>query len=199
MRFFNMPPQIFRLVLLIFAIVVSYLVARTLLTPDTFRDHGFYRGAALVELTGKIPVLAGKEACGARHPEILKTLAKGSHKSLSCEGCHGAVSKSHLDDPTDKMRKPPAGICLRCHEANPSRPAGFKQIVLHDPKPDNNHYDGACLECHLPHDPKEAPAEPDQASPAPDKTSPASDKAPTEPDNASPAPVKTPSEPNKEP
>ena len=183
-----MPPQIFRLVLLIFAIVVSYLVARTLLTPATFRDQGFYRGAALVELgwAGKDPVFAGKTACGARHPEILKTLAKGSHKTLSCEGCHGVVGKNHLDDPADKMRKPPTDICLRCHEANPSRPAGFKQIIVKD------HYEGACLECHLPHEPNEAPPEPDQPSPTPDKAAPA-------PDKASPAPAKASSEPHKEP
>jgi len=186
MRFFNMPPQIFRLVLLIFAIVVSYLAGRTLLTPATFRDHGFYRGAALVELAGKIPVFAGKNACGVRHPEILKTLAKGSHKTLSCEGCHGVVSQSHLDDPADKMRKPPAEICLRCHEVNPSRPAGFKQIMR------NDHYEGACLECHLPHEPNEAPPEPDKAPAGSDKESPEPGKAAPEPDTTSP-------EPNKEP
>jgi len=149
MRFFNMPPQIFRLVLLTFAIVVSYLVARTLLTPATFRDYAFYRGAALVELRGHIPVFAGKKACGERHPDILKTLAKGGHKTLSCESCHEVVSREQLDDPHGKMVKPDVKICLRCHEENPSRPASFPQIVVKD------HFPDPCLECHLPHEPNE--------------------------------------------
>lgn len=147
-----MPPQVFRLVLLIFAIVVSYLVARTLLTPASFREYGFYRGAALMDhATQHAPVFAGKTACGERHPDVLKTLAKGGHKSLSCEACHGVVSQEQLKDPNSKMPKPTEAICLRCHEASPSRPAGFKQIAVKD------HYSDKCFECHLPHDPNEVP------------------------------------------
>ena len=150
MRFFRLPPQVFRLVLLTFAIVVSFLVARTLLTPASFREYGFYRGAALAEhINMHEPVFAGKVACGERHPEILKTLTKGGHKSLSCEACHGVVSQEHLKDPNSKMVKPTNKVCVRCHEASPSRPAAFKQIVLKD------HYEENCLECHLPHEPNE--------------------------------------------
>lgn len=150
-RFFKLPPQIFRLVLLIFAIVVSYLVARTLLTPESFREYGFYRGAALVEYAKHEPVFAGKMACGVRYPDILKTLAKGGHKTLSCEGCHGVVSKDQLDQPDRKMVKPTDQVCLRCHTANPSRPAWFRQIDVED------HFPGKCIECHLPHEPNEVP------------------------------------------
>ncbi|MCX6875490.1 MAG: hypothetical protein NTW21_17035 [Verrucomicrobia bacterium] len=149
MRFLKMPPQILRLVLLIFAIVVSYLVARTLLTPSSFREFGFYRGAALVELAARTPVYAGKQACGVRHPDVLKTLAKGGHKTLSCEGCHGVVSKDQLENPDRKMEKPTAKICLRCHEASPSRPVWFRQITVKD------HYAETCIECHIPHEPNE--------------------------------------------
>jgi len=155
MRFFHLPPQIFRLVLLIFAIVVSYLVARTLLTPDSFREYGFYRGAALVEhATAHEPVFAGKIAVGERHPDVLKKLADGSHKTLSCEACHGVVSQEHLKDPASKMIKPTVKVCVRCHEASPSRPAAFKQIVS------EKHYTDIstnCLECHLPHEPNKEP------------------------------------------
>ena len=149
MRFFHLPPQIHRLVLLIFAIVVSYLVARTLLTPASFREYGFYRGNALAEQIAHVPEFAGKKACGERHPDILKTLASGGHRTLSCEGCHGVVGKDHLQDPESKMVKPNEKICLRCHEANPSRPAGFRQIETKE------HYSEKCIECHLPHEPNE--------------------------------------------
>jgi hypothetical protein len=149
-RFFKLPPQIFRLILLTFAIVVSYLVARTLLTPASFRDYGgFYRGNALAEHISYMPVFAGRKACGVRHPDTLKTLLKGGHKTLSCEACHGVVGKDHLDDPDSKMVKPTDKVCLRCHEANPSRPAWFRQIDLKE------HYEEKCIECHLPHEPNE--------------------------------------------
>jgi len=176
MRFFKLPPQISRLVLLIFAIVVSYLVARTLLTPASFRDRGFYRGAALTELASFTPVFAGKKALGERYPEILKTLAKGDHKTLSCEGCHGVVDQQQLKDPQSKMIKPTATLCLRCHTDNPSRPAWFKQIVLKD------HYSDKCLECHLPHEPNETPPEPAEEA----TTKPAPEPAPAATKEAAP-------------
>ena len=151
MKFPSFPPQINRIVVLVFVIVVSYLVARTLLTPDSFREFAFYRGAALVERAALIPVYAGKPACGVRHPDKLKELAGGSHKTLSCEACHGPMSQEHLNHPDSKLEKPTVKVCLRCHEANPSRPATFKQI---DPA---DHFEGVCTECHLPHQPNEAP------------------------------------------
>lgn len=161
MRFFAPPPQITRLLLLIFAIVISYLVARTLLTPASFRQHGFYRGDAVIERAALETTFAGKIACGKRYTEVIATLTKGSHHTLSCEGCHGPMSPEQLADPKAKPTKPPEAICLRCHEANPSRPVSFKQIVVKD------HYEGKCLECHLPHQPTEAPAEPATETPAP--------------------------------
>ncbi len=149
MKFFNLPPQIFRLVLLIFSIVIIYLVARTLLTPDSFREYAFYRGAALVEQAARTPVFSGKNACGARHPDILKTVTKGGHKTLSCEGCHGVVTKDQLARPDHQMSKPTDQVCLRCHESNPSRPEWFRQIEVKE------HYSEKCIECHLPHEPNE--------------------------------------------
>jgi hypothetical protein len=157
-----MPPQIVRLVLLTIAIVGSYLVARAFLTPQSFGDYGWYRGNALGEIASRTPVYAGKKACEECHSEILQKLAKDSHKNLSCEACHG-VSRTHADDPDVPAGKTSAEakgtkpeklgdrLCLRCHEANPSRPAGFKQIVV------KNHYSGKCPECHVPHQPAQSP------------------------------------------
>ena len=42
--------------------------------------------------------------------------------------------------------------CVRCHEANPSRPKWHKQVVS------KSHYTGSlCSECHLAHNPSEVP------------------------------------------
>ena len=149
---FKMPPQIFRLVLLTIGIVVSYLIARQLLTPASFRSYGgFYRGAALEEMASRTPVFAGKKACDECHSDILLKLAKGDHKTLSCEGCHG-VASDHAGNPDIKTKKLTGNHCIRCHEANPSRPAWFHQITV------KNHYTGQkCTECHVPHQPNEVP------------------------------------------
>jgi len=145
-----LPPQILRLVLLTLAIVGSYLVARAFLTPPTFYQYGWFRGAALEEIAARTPVFAGKQACDECHSDILQKLAKDAHKTLSCEACHG-VSREHADNPDILPVKATGNYCLRCHEANPSRPAWFKQIVVKD------HYSGKCTECHLPHQPNQTP------------------------------------------
>jgi hypothetical protein len=150
MRPFNMPPQLFRLVLLTLGIVLSYLVARYFLTPPSFGEYGWYRGAALGELAARTPVYAGKKACDECHSDILQQLAKFEHKTLSCEGCHG-VSRPHAENPDILPVKLTGSHCIRCHEANPSRPKWFKQIVVKD------HYGSKCSECHLPHQPSQSP------------------------------------------
>lgn len=147
----KMPPQIFRLVLLTLGIVISYLTARYFLTPSSFGQYGWFRGAALEEIASRTPVYAGKKACDECHSEVLLNLAKGEHKTLSCEGCHG-VSQEHAANPDITPIKLTGNHCIRCHEANPSRPSWFRQITV------RNHYAGQkCTECHVPHQPNEVP------------------------------------------
>ena len=151
-RLLQMPPQVFRLILLVVAIVVSYLTARYFLTPPSFRQYGWYRGAALVELAGRQPVFAGKVACEECHSDQCQKLQKDAHKTVSCEACHGA-GEAHAQNPDLKIDRSSVGACLRCHEANPSRPKWHKQITS------RTHYSGSskCTECHVPHMPSEVP------------------------------------------
>ncbi len=144
----KMPPQILRLVLVTLAIIGSYLAARAVLTPASFHEYGWYRGAALEEIRARPPLYAGKQACDECHSEKLQELAKGSHQTLSCEACHG-VSREHVENPDVLPVKLSGSHCIRCHDANPSRPQWFKQIVVKD------HYDSNCTECHLPHQPNQ--------------------------------------------
>lgn len=146
-----MPPQIFRLVLLTIAIVVTYLVARYLLTPASFHQYGFYRGEALLEHASREPVYAGRSACNECHEDIAKKLLAKEHRTLGCETCHG-VSQAHVDNPDVKLVKIGDSYCLRCHENIGSRPAWLKQIVVKD------HFRGdKCTGCHVPHQPTEVP------------------------------------------
>lgn len=146
-----MPPQIFRLVLLTIAIIGSYVIARSLLTPKSFGQHGFYRGEALLDHMLPEPVFAGRKECLECHEDIQAKLFKDKHKSIGCETCHG-VGKEHAKNPDLKLVKIGDNGCLRCHEASASRPAWMKQINSKD------HYRGdKCAGCHVPHQPNEVP------------------------------------------
>ncbi len=152
-RLFHMPPQLFRILLLAVGIVVVYSIARYFLTPPSFEQyHAWYRGAALAELATRDRVYAGKQACEQCHPDEYEKLTKHEHKSLACESCHGP-GEAHTSDPRkDNIDRSSYAACLRCHEANPSRPKWHKQIVI------KNHYTGSkCTECHVPHSPTEVP------------------------------------------
>ncbi len=151
MRLFKMPPQILRLVLLTLLIVGTYLGARSVLTPKSFGEFGWYRAEALKEIASHPQVFAGKKACEECHSDQIEQLAKGEHKTLSCETCHGP-GQAHVENPDIQLQKLTFSHCVRCHEANPSRPKWLKQIEIKD------HYTGErCTECHLPHHPSEAP------------------------------------------
>jgi hypothetical protein len=152
MSLFRMPPQIVRLVLLTIAIVGSYLVARYVLTPASFRQYGWYRGDALVELRSRDPVFAGKRACEECHSNQSQLLLKHEHKTLSCESCHGP-GQAHADNPDVKMAILNYSHCVRCHEFNPSRPKWHHQI-----NSKTHYFTGQkCTECHVPHNPQEVP------------------------------------------
>ena len=151
MKFRRIPPQVLRLILLTVAIVGSYLIARYFLTPESFGQYGWYRGAALAELASRPVSLAGKKACLECHDDQAQKLAKSEHRTLSCEVCHG-FGQAHADNPDVKMQVLNYGHCVRCHEANPSRPKWLKQVNSKDHYTGNN-----CTECHVPHAPSEVP------------------------------------------
>ncbi len=151
-RLLHMPPQIFRILLLVVGVVTAYLIARYFLTPASFGEYGWYRGEALAELASRAPIYAGKKQCEECHSDIYQKLIKHEHKTLSCEGCHGP-GQAHTDNPRkDNIDKSGFSACLRCHEASPSRPKFQKQITI------KSHYTGSkCTECHVPHSPLEVP------------------------------------------
>lgn len=148
---FKLPPQIARVLVLTVLIVVSFLIARALLTPASFGQFGWYRADALAELRVKTPVYAGQKACDECHSEVTGLVAKHEHKTVSCESCHG-VGQAHADNPDVKFVKLSDHNCLRCHEANPARPKWLKQI-----KPQEHYKGERCAECHVPHQPNEVP------------------------------------------
>jgi hypothetical protein len=147
----TIPPQFTRLALLTVVIVVAYFTARSVLTPRSFGQFGWYRADAIEELRQKEPVFAGRLACNECHKEAVQKLAKAEHKDVSCESCHG-VSQGHVENPDVRLPKLTDAHCVRCHERAPARPAWLKQM---DPA---KHYNAQrCAECHVPHQPTEVP------------------------------------------
>lgn len=147
----RIPPQITRIIALTILIVVSYLVARHFLVPESFGQYGHYRGAALQERRDLPMSYAGKKACTECHEDQVAVISKGHHKNLSCEVCHGPAV-AHVENPLEGVKKPEGnGMCMRCHLATPVKPAGFPQI-----NPAEHHGEN-CRECHKPHQPGEGP------------------------------------------
>ena len=94
-------------------------IARYFLTPPSFGEYGWYRGAALAELATRDRVYAGKKACEECHSDEYQKLMKHEHKGLACECCHGP-GEAHAGDPRkDNIDRSSYAACLRCHEANP--------------------------------------------------------------------------------
>jgi hypothetical protein len=139
--------------LLTLAIAGSYFAARAVLKPACFGQYGWYRGDALTEIASHPTSYAGMKACEECHEVVVEKKAKSKHQFVSCESCHGPNAE-HADNPTTETKKiTDPKFCLRCHEANLTKPAKFPQI---DPK---EHYsDSKCGECHLPHAPSESPS-----------------------------------------
>jgi Cytochrome c7 and related cytochrome c len=134
----------------VFAVgAIIFILVRAVLVPKSFGEYGHYRGDAITEIAAKPVVFAGHQACEACHPDVAAMKSAGKHVSVNCEACHGALA-DHADDPTTVQ--PPkldtAVLCVRCHEVNGARPAGFPQIVAEE------HSGGLpCETCHQPHSP----------------------------------------------
>ena len=108
---------------------------RSLVTPESYGEFGYYRGDAAREArAGKIQH-QGKEVCRQCHPDIPKAHAKDMHSGVQCETCHGAAA-DHLAHFERKGLFGPKAIfvpktrepCLWCHRRLEARPSTFPQI-----------------------------------------------------------------------
>ncbi len=152
-----MPQQAVRLAAVFVLVAAAFVVARSLLVPETFGDEGPYRAAAVDTILAREIQYAGHQTCSTCHRGIAERRMASNHRGVVCETCHGPAA-SHASAPLDE--KPPAprerGYCPLCHGYDPSRPTGFPQInpVSHNPLV-------PCMTCHDPHAP-EPPTVPEE-------------------------------------
>ena len=147
---FGFPEQVKRLFPLLIIVVALIVSARSFLIPEDFGEYGHFRASALEEAVLREMKYAGRAACADCHDDLVEIKARGFHKNVACEVCHGPAAAHIEDDEAVELRVPrERGYCVLCHEYLPSRPTGFPQIVAdtHNPRT-------PCFECHEPHDPK---------------------------------------------
>ncbi len=143
-----MPKHIVRLILLIVAGFAVALVAKWVLTDESFYRYGHYRADSVPEIAAQEPVYKTARYCQSCHSERHAQWSANNHKSVTCETCHGAAQghpeKGKLPIPADTVK-----LCTLCHEAMPGRPGTQPQIRV------AQHSSGQqCIVCHNPHAPK---------------------------------------------
>ena len=148
--------HVFRVALVVVAVLAVTLIARGSLVPESYGRHGAYRHDNVAEqMSVRTPAFRGPAACGECHGEQLELRAAGSHKTVSCEVCHGPLIK-HVKD--DGSVEPPSvdrsyTLCARCHRTVDGRPRAFPQVNIEEHV--NGPVEGPiCLTCHDPHSPK---------------------------------------------
>lgn len=148
-----MPKHIFRLVSLILGFLVVAIIAIPFLTVDSFYRFGHYRANSVPEIAAQEPVYQTPRYCESCHSARHAQWSAGSHKSVTCESCHGAA-KGHPQDRKLAISKDAViKLCTLCHEAMPGRPRTQPQIEV------AQHSSGQqCNVCHNPHAPKIAAA-----------------------------------------
>jgi len=146
---FRDAEHLFRLAGVFVVLLVVFLVARAVLTPDSFGSYGHYRAAALEEIRERPVAFAGKDACLDCHQGIDTVKKTGKHAELACEACHGPLEAHVLDAATVIPKLPDAKtLCVVCHMENLAKPKTFPQI---DPR--EHAGDEMCTTCHDPHAP----------------------------------------------
>lgn len=149
-KIFKDIEHLMRLVVVLAAGVLVFLVARRVLVPPGFGQYGHYRPGALDDNRVRPVKFAGRTACELCHEDIVTTKKAGKHVIVGCEACHGPLAQ-HTEDPTANKPKRPnaATLCVRCHEADPAKPKAFPQVASKE------HSGGEiCSSCHNPHKPK---------------------------------------------
>jgi len=143
-----MPKHVVRLLLLLAAFLVVAIIVQQLLTDRSFYRFGHYRADSVAEIASRQPAFKTAQYCRSCHAERHAQWSDNSHKSVTCETCHGPANghpeSRKMPIPADTVK-----LCTLCHEAMPGRSRVQPQIVVAE------HGGGQqCKTCHNPHAPK---------------------------------------------
>ena len=147
-----MPTHIVRLIGLILGVLILALIARPFLTARSFYQFGHYRGDSVRELAAQEPIYQTARYCLSCHTQRVAVWSANSHKTVTCEICHGAA-KGHPANGKLPIPKDAVKQCTLCHESMPGRPSTQPQVDVakHNPYASSGQQ---CTACHNPHSPK---------------------------------------------
>jgi predicted CXXCH cytochrome family protein len=147
---FKNTEHLIRLMLLVTATAIIFVIIRSALMPKSFGKFGFYRAEALAEIKATPLQYAGQKSCTPCHKTNAEQKLISRHRLLSCEVCHGPLMLHTLNPTEVKASKPDSiGVCSRCHSRNVTRPKDLPQVDIEE------HRQGfVCIECHWPHHPE---------------------------------------------
>jgi hypothetical protein len=149
-RIFGHREHLVRVAGLFVAGIVVFVALQALLIPKGFGLYGHYRAGALDDARARPIVYGGRAACLDCHADAADAAKGSGHAGVRCEACHGPLA-AHAGDPgAHAAKRPdPAVLCVRCHQQNVARPAGF-------PQKDRAEHAGdePCTTCHVAHHPR---------------------------------------------
>ncbi|HEY3250138.1 MAG TPA: hypothetical protein VGK25_03365 [Ignavibacteria bacterium] len=157
-------------IIILFSIIIFFvitgLIVRKALQPESYGVYGNYRWDANEEIISKKMVNQNTKTCGECHNDIYQLHQKDAHYNVPCVDCHGAGNVHvayYQGDSLKGITKKEAFLekeynlegCLYCHRKLKARPTDFPQIdqkehykFLHI-----NDLSTKCIECHSPHEP----------------------------------------------
>ncbi len=132
------------------AALSAVLFAGAVMAWSPYLDFSLHRDSNARTWAALDATYANSGICVTCHAPEATKLASGSHASIGCQSCHGALLEHSLASPdsaaaTVTVAVPTDDVCVRCHVQADGRPATFQQIVPAE------HYVPACLQCHDPH------------------------------------------------
>jgi hypothetical protein len=165
--------HLYRLGALLAIGLIIFLIIKQYAIPDSWDSDAWYRKDALSLLQQQEPVFGGNESCAgagchaddryliddaqSEHRLRIRWLGWATHKTLSCESCHGPLA-DHVKDGL-KIAKAvivyESTLCLRCHEARLGRDAvvPFREDFEYHESLEVT-WESKCVRCHNPHEPK---------------------------------------------
>ena len=150
-----------RILLTLAGLVIAGILVRQVFLPDEFGEHGYYRPGAVEEEASREARNMTTESCLECHPLIRKLHVDGTHKTVSCEICHGAFADHVKGDLViGKMPVVRGGeirpLCLRCHKKvmRASYPETIKFVALPEHMDKRKvRTEHICNQCHHVHAP----------------------------------------------
>lgn len=137
---------------LLLAVLLFVFVGLKMLPTTTFlANFGFHpkNTAGNIEAWASLPVqYVQSSTCQNCHEDKYGLWAKGNHKTVSCENCHGPA-KAHLETGAAEALDTSRELCGLCHAKLVSRPSNFPQVDMV-----TMGGDAECVTCHDPHDPR---------------------------------------------